>query len=274
MNRALWKKAVEDAWQQLVASVALLSLFTWIFVWLMSRFRTGAWGAMLNLLPKFFQPMIGVPLARLATPLGQLSIIYVHVVTLLVCVGWALGRGSDSISGEIGRGTMDLILTLPVWRVSVMVVPAIVAALGTVLLVASIWVGTALGIASFRLESPVAPVEFLPGTVNLFCMVFCFTGMTTLVSSVGRDRWRTIGWAGGFFIVSMIVKIVARFWSGGWWLFYLTFLTPFEPQELILLPEEAGRLALWYDLTLVGLGLGCYLLAGLILQFRDIPAPH
>ena len=39
MNLALWKKAVSDAWRQLAASSVLLLLFSWVFVWLMSRFQ-------------------------------------------------------------------------------------------------------------------------------------------------------------------------------------------------------------------------------------------
>jgi ABC-2 type transport system permease protein len=274
MNLAIWKKAVADAWRQLVASAVLLVLFTWLFAWLMSRFHAGAFGAMLNLLPNFLQPMLGVPLQKLATPLGQLSIVFIHVVTLLVCVGWALGRGSDSISGEIGRGTIDLLLSLPVWRVTVMLVPAVVTAIGTVLLAAAVWGGVGLGLLCFRFEPPVSLGQFLPGVANLAAMIFCFTGITTLASSLNRDRWRTIAWAGGLFIVSLIVKMVARLWPEGWWLYDMSFLAAFEPQELILMPETAGRLALQYNATLVGLGLACYLVAGIVFTYRDIPGPR
>lgn len=112
MNRALWTKAISDAWRQFIVSFVLLTLFAWLFVWLMSRFPPGGMGIILKLLPGFVQPLLGVPLEMLATPLGQLSILYIDVVTLLVCVGWC--GGSDSITGEISRGTMDLILTLPI----------------------------------------------------------------------------------------------------------------------------------------------------------------
>ena len=137
MNLALWKKAVSDAWLTLVVSSVLPILFCWVFVWLMSFFDVGKWSGLLNLMPNFVQPMLGMPLAKLASPAGQLSILFAHLVTILVCVGWAVGRGSDSISGEIGRGTMDLLLSLPVWRFSVMAVPAVVAAVGAAVLAAS-----------------------------------------------------------------------------------------------------------------------------------------
>ena len=273
MNLALWKKAVADAWLSLVVSSALLILFCWAFVWLMSRFDVGAWGALLNLLPNFLQPMLGVPLAKLATPAGQLSILFVHVITLLVCVGWAVGRGSDSISGEIGRGTMDLLLSLPVWRITVMAVPAVVATLGAALLAASVWAGIAVGLRCTRFPNPPSLAQFGPGAANLFAMTFCLTGVTTFISSFNRDRWRTISLAGGFFVVSLILKIIGRMWPEGSWLHYLTFLSLFQPQELILLAGPEGSPALRYDATLLLLGLIGYAAAGVVLWRRDIPAP-
>jgi ABC-2 type transport system permease protein len=274
MNRALWTKALTDTWRQLLASALFLTLFSWLFVWLMSRFPVGGFGIILKLLPDFVEPLFGVPLDMVASPIGRLSILYVHVVTLLVCVGWALGRGSDTVSGEIARGTMDLILSLPVRRVTVLVVPAVVTAAGSMLLAASVELGMILGLACVHFEQPVSVSVFLPGTVNLFCMTFCFTAITTLVSSWSRDRWWTIGIAGGFFIVSLIVNLIARMWSDGKWLFYFSFLSPFEPQELILLHDKGGHTALQYDLTLLGLGLACYAAAAVIFSRRDIPGPR
>jgi len=197
MNFALWKKAVADAWLTLAVSSAILILFCWVFVWLMSLFDVGAWSSLLNLMPNFLQPMLGVPLARLASPAGQLSILFAHIVTILVCAGWALGRGSDSISGEIGRGTMDLLLSLPVWRVSVMIVPAVVAAIGSAVLAAAVLAGLALGLACIRFHNPPPLGPFLPGAANLFAMTFCFTGITTFFRrGTAIDGGRSPGLAG------------------------------------------------------------------------------
>lgn len=273
MNRALWRKAISDAWVQGLVSAVLLVLFAWIFVWLMSLFQPGAMAAFLNLLPRFVEPMIGVPLADLATVSGRLTMLYVHIITLLVAIGWAVGRGSDVVSGEISRGTMDLLLALPVRRYTVIVVSAIVAAAGSVLLAFSIWVGTWIGTLTVRLTEPVAVARLLPGVYNLAAMTFCLAGLTSLLSSWDRDRWRTIWLAGGLFAASSVVKLVARMWEPGAWLRYLSFLTAFEPQQLILLPPEQTASMAWrYNGTLIGLGLLAYGIAAVILTFRDIPA--
>ena len=274
MNLALWKKAVSDAWLPLAVSSALLILFCWLFVWLMSFFDVGAWGSLLNLMPNFIQPMLGVPLAKLASPAGQLSILFTHVVTILVCVGWAVGRGSDSISGEIGRGTMDLLLSLPVWRISVMAAPAVVATVGAAVLAGSVLAGMGVGLLCVRFHNPPPFAQFLPGAANLFAMTFCFTGIATFLSSWNRDRWRTISLAGGVFVLSMILMFVARIWHGGWWLGCFSFLSLFQPQEIILAPKPDIWPGFRYDVLLVLIGLLAYAMAAVVFWRRDIPAPR
>jgi len=272
MNLAIWKKAVWETWRSLLVCSVLLILFAWLFVWLMCQFQLGTFGLVLRMIPKFMQTAMGVPVADLATRTGQFSILFVHVVTLLVCVGWALARGSASIAGEIGRGTMDLILSLPIWRPTLVVAPAVVAAVGSAVLAGSVCAGLGLGLLTVDVGEEVALATFLPGAVNLFFMTFAFTGITMLVSAWSRDRWHVMAIAGGVFIASLIVKMVARLWSAGEWLGYFSFLSAFEPQQLILVGKQAEPSALECNATLLGLGLVCYVAAAAVLWYRDIPA--
>lgn len=272
MNLAIWKKAVADSRLQLLICSVFLVLFGWVFVWLMSQLEIGIFGVLLRMLPGWVAKLTGAPVDAFATRTGQLSILYMHVITLLVVVAWALGRGSDSISGEIGRGTMDLILSLPVRRVTVILAPAVVATLGAAVLAGSILVGIWLGLLTVTLDEEVLLTRFLPGTINLFCMTFCLGGVTTFISSWNRDRWRTIVLSGGFFVVSLIVKLIWRMWPGGDWLKYFTFLAAFQPQALILDPDRTGLLALPYNGTLIVLGLIAYAAGAIVLTYRDIPA--
>ncbi len=275
MNPALWRKAIAEAWRQFLVSALVLWLFGWLFVWLMSQFRTGVASKLLHLLPDFVGRLAGVPLAELATPTGRLSVLYVHAVTLVVLVGWALGRGSAVVSGEIGRGTMDLLLVLPIRRRSVIAASAVVTTAGTALLVLALWLGQGMGLVTVALEEPVPLGRFLPGAMNLAAMIFCLAAITTLFSSWDRDRWHTILWVGGVFTLSAILKMVARLWSAGAWLRYVSFLTAYEPQRLVLAaPEEAARLAWQYNGTLVGLGVAAYLAAAAVFSWRDIPQAH
>jgi ABC-2 type transport system permease protein len=274
MNLALWRKAVSDCWQQLALSCVLLMAFTWVFIWWMSHIPTEGFATFLNWMPGFMKSLISVKLSDLATRSGQLTILYVHVITMLVCVGWAVGRGSDSVSGEIARGTMGLLLTLPVRRAWVLIVPAVVASLGAVLLCASLLCGTAIGLATVNFSESISVWKYVPGAVNLFAMTFCLTGITTFISSWNRDRWRTIALSTGIFIFSYIVEMVQRVWQEGWWLKYCTFLSAFHPQEMILEGDAARSTALWNNGALLTLGVLGFVAGGIILARRDIPAPQ
>ncbi len=141
MNRAVWRKAIVDARWQLILSCLLLVLFGWFFVWFQSLFKLGAIAGFLALLPDFVNDLVGVELEQFVTPRGRISLLYLHLVTLLICFAWAIARGSAAISGGISAGTYELILTLPIRRVTVLVAVGSVATLGAALMAAATWLG-------------------------------------------------------------------------------------------------------------------------------------
>jgi ABC-2 type transport system permease protein len=274
MNRCLWTKAIRAAWLQLAASSSLLILFGWAFVWLTNLFKLNAWAGFLKMLPDFTHRMMGAPVSELATPEGQISVLYIHLVPILLCLGWAIGRGSDAISGEISRGTMDLTLSLPVRRTSVLVVPAVIAALGAIVLATATLAGNWLGLVLVRPGENLSIATFVPGAMNLCALTLCVTGLTAFVSSWNRSRWRVISIVVGFYVVSLIVEMISRVWERGGWLGYLSFLTAYHPQRLILDRTAGWPLALECNGTLVGLGLlGC-LAAAIVFSRRDIPGAY
>jgi ABC-2 type transport system permease protein len=139
-------------------------------------------------------------------------------------------------------------------------------------------------LVTIQLEEPVRAAIFLPCILNLFALSVFIAGLATLVSSCDRYRWRTIGLVGAFYAVEMVVKAVGRLAPNFHWLTYFSFLGPFEPQTLVADPRRTWSFwivqddtllfgGLGYDTVLLGLGLGCYLLAGVIFARRDLPAP-
>jgi ABC-2 type transport system permease protein len=134
------------------------------------------------------------------------------------------------------------------------------------------------------LEHVISPRSFVPAALNLFSFTVFLAGLSTVVSSAGNLRSRTIGIVGGVFAVSMIVKIVSRMVPYLSWLSYTTFFTPFEPQLLVSdrelawsfwAPAGADTLlgGLGYNGILLGLGLAFYAAATVIFCRRDLPAP-
>ncbi len=180
----------------------------------------------------------------------------------------------DVISGGIAKGTLELVLTLPVCRATVVLIPAAISAIGCTVLAFSVWVGTWIGVTAVGFRAEVSMRQFLPGVLNLAALAFCLGGMTTLVSSFDRDRWRTIWLSGGIFVLASIVKLISRLWARGEWLRYASFLSAFEPQQLILARLDRWRLASEFSGALIVLGLLCYLAAIIVFARRDIPVPR
>ena len=273
MNRALWIKSLVDARLLLLSLALLLFAFNWIFVWISSMIELGAFAIFLQTLPPSFEKLSGVPFASVATSLGRISMAYVDPVVVFAATVWGIGRGSDAVSGEIGRGTMEMLLAQPVRRISVLATQAAATVGGAALLALASWLGTCAGVATVTLGEEVSMTAFLPGVVNLFAFMLFLAGFSTMVSSWDNYRWRTIGLVGGFYVIQLVMKVMARLVPKLEWLLQFTFLGAFEPQSLIIKQEQAWGLSLQYDGALMGLGLASYVVAAVVFCHRDLPAP-
>ena len=273
MNRALWIKAIGDARLLLAGLTTLMFGFNWLFVWLTSLVDLGAFTVFLKALPGEFESLIGVPIAEVATTSGRIALGYIDPVVIFTIVTWSFARGSDVVSGEMGRGTMEMLLAQPVPRWQLLSTHALVTTAGSAVLALSAWLGTCEGLVSTGLIGDVEPRHFVPAAVNLFACTFFLTALTTLISACDNQRWRTLGIVGAVYIVELLIKIVARMSPKYSRLMYFTFLAAFEPQTLVIYPDRAWGTSLRYDGTLLALGLMCYLAAAVVFNRRDIPAP-
>lgn len=285
MNRALWKKSFMESRWLLLGGVAIMLAFHWLRVWITSQLPQSQLKMILDLVPSFVKKLSPVPMEQIATTAGRIALSYDDPLVLLVITVWGIGRGSDAVSGEISRGTMEMLLAQPVRRATILWTQAMMTILGGAILCTSAWLGTWLGLATIELEDTVAATVFIPAALNVFSLTFFLAAISTLASSWDNYRWRTIGIVGAFYVIEMIAKVIARAVKNWQWLEHFTIFTAFEPQALVLDTQHAWTLhytapngatmlgGLGYDAILVGLGLACYAGATLIFCRRDIPAP-
>ena len=340
MNRAVLKKCLMEARLLFAACAAALFAFCWVRVYIVSRLEMSSFAAIVEKLWDKWKDFSPVPLSQLLSYSGRIALTYDEPIVVLCISVFAIARGSDAVSGEINRGTMELLLAQPVSRLQALYSQAAVTVTGLALLALISWCGVWCGIHTISVkedapaktikipglpfEIPYAfpskvtkiptlpvpvPTEFkepekvrvpmsqrvnaddiLPGAFNLACLGFCLAGITTLVSSFDRYRWRTIGLVTGFYVLQMVFKIVGMAIKEVGWLKQATIFTPYEPQKFVAAavhtPHEAWNIALrdsaghflepgpvGYNLILLGIGLACYLVAGVVFHKRDLPAP-
>src|SRR5947209_5269898 len=120
MNRALFTKALGDAKLLFTALAALMFFYTWLNIWLSSTISLPAFSDYLaKALPKQWERIYGVSFSEIATTAGRAALVFVHPLIVFGAAFWAIARGSDCVSGEIGRGTMEMLLAQPVRRTAV-----------------------------------------------------------------------------------------------------------------------------------------------------------
>jgi ABC-2 type transport system permease protein len=274
MRWALWAKTFNDAWILTAAAGALLFVFSGLYVYMGSQFEDEKLNVILENLPDVFSKVTPIPLSQLITPLGRIAGLLVDPTLFLTCGLWAVARGSDAVSGELNRGTMELLLAQPVPRYQIVLVQAVVTTICAALLCLIVLVGCYLGVWLAQYKTGVDFERYSRGVFNLFCLNYVIAAVTTLLSSVDRYRWRTLALGGGFMVTQLIVKVLSRLKEQFEPLRYCTVYGAYEPWWLIdAKPEAYWTLFLNLNGTLLAIGTACFILATIIFCKRDLPAP-
>jgi len=282
MNWALWGKSIREGRWLLLGCSALMFAYAWVNVWLLPQIKAYQMRKILLSVPEFVQKLFPLPVEVMISSTGRLAACFELPLMQISIAAWAIARGSDAISGEIGRGTMELLLAQPVRRLHLLTTHAVVTILGSAVCCICAWLGIGLGTVTVELDEKVDTLMVIPSAVNLFALGVFIAGATTLFSSLDRYRSRTIGIVVSVLIVESILKLISRYAEDFAWLKYLSMFTAFEPQVVSyhFWPSMAGQvninpwlLSAQYNGLLIGLGLAGYAAAAAIFCHRDLPAP-
>ncbi len=279
MLRILIKKYVHESLLLWCACALVLFFFPWVRIWTVSQFELSGFASILEQF-RAFEKFSPVPLEQFLTYHGMVGFTFDEPVLLLCVLVWSIARGSDVVSGELNRGTMELLLAQPVARSRVFWAHAIVTIAGLAILCTLVFAGVYLGIhtnstpvttgASFRipglgmdwsipfvpkttrwvpLEEFVNPRLYLVPTMNLFSLGFLVMGMSVLFSAYDQYRWRTIGLVIGVYVVQLLLFILSKSTASLHVLTPFSFLAAYQPdwtvQRIYRNPESSWK---WFGL--------------------------
>ncbi len=290
MNIALAKKFVRESVVLWAAIAATLFAFAWFRVWIVSEIDTSRFRQILELLPQDWRRFSPVEFDWLISYLGRASLTLDEPMVMLLIGIWTIVRGSDVVSGELNRGTMEMLLSQPVSRGRLFAQHGVLTVAGLAGLVLLIWLAMTLAVNTTMLQEStypefripltgyrvpitffgpttetvpmierVRPSQFIPGLANLFCFGLFLICYAMMFSSWDRFRWRTLGIVVGIFVAAALIKVAAMASEKFQWLQFLTFLSLYEPALSIEVvdsqPDQAFRF-LRYDQENVIEGLG------------------
>jgi ABC-2 type transport system permease protein len=265
VSAPLFRKTFNDSRWLLVACAGVLFAFSWIRVIIVASIELHQFQRLARNLPELIQRLSPVPLDRLINYPGLLSFTYEEPLAYLIMAVWSVSRGSDCVSGEIGRGTMEMLLAQPISRLRYLTMHTLVSLLGIVLLSLAAHAGTTVGVQATQIKQPparrqftvpfiglkldaaagekqpkyvpisqyVKRVPFWIAAVNYACLGVFLLGLSTAMSAWDRYRWRTIGIVVGFYVVQSVIELVGMAIQRCRWMLHLTFFAAYEPVAFV-----------------------------------------
>ena len=275
MTRLLLKKYVGESLLLFLACTVMLFVFCWARVWIVCQFDLEQFQPLLKQF-KSFERFTPVPLEQFLTYAGSIAMQFHEPVLILCIVVWSISRGSDVVSGELGRGTLEMLLAQPISRTRLLLVHSTVCVVGLAFLCAMVWLGTSVGIHTNRVKKTVTPsmelkIPFLPiqlpipigepvevdsplatevppelfiaPTLNLFGFGFFVLALSTLCSCFDRYRWRTIGVVLSVYVIQLLMFVLSRATDFTEWVGYMTFFSLFQPESIVQLVRNEPQTA-------------------------------
>jgi ABC-2 type transport system permease protein len=263
MFRILLKKYLHESLLLWCSCALVLFFFPWVRIWTVSQFELSGFASILEQF-RAFEKFSPVPLEQFLTYHGMVGFTFDEPVLLLCVLVWSISRGSDVVSGELNRGTMELLLAQPVSRHKLFLAHGTITVLGLLLLCILVYAGIYLGICtnstpvttggSFRLPilnmdvgiplipkktewvpltQFVSPTLFLLPCANLFVLGFTVLGLSVLFSAYDQYRWRTIGLVIGLYVLQLLLFILSKSTASMHFLTPFSFLAAYQPDWIV-----------------------------------------
>lgn len=221
-----------------------LGLFHFLFTRIApSPEETQRFGAMLSFLPPTVLEAIGLQNALSVTGRGVVSFGYVHPFTILLLSLWTVRVACSGLAGEIGEGTMDLLASRPVGRVSQVLGVAVMTGLGIVLAVTAAWSGTAAGLATRDLGD-VHAAAFVRTAAGLALLFAAWAGVALAAAAFFRRGGTAIAVVAGVMAGMFALDYIGRLYAPLRLLRWLSPFAYFAPQQRDLAVDATGAAVL------------------------------
>ena len=197
------------------------------------------------------------------TPRAAQAFLWVHPTVLSLIWAVEIVLISRVPAGEIDRGSVDWLMSLPVSRRQIWLTETLGWLLAGVVLLA-------LGYCGHLLAAPFTPEDSRPAKwlvayilLNLYAVYFAVGGIGSLISAWSDRRLRAVGGIFTLLIISFLLNFLAQFWEPAQSISFISVLEYYRPAQI--LETQSFPLQNVCILTAVG---GCTSFIGLLLFSR------
>jgi ABC-2 type transport system permease protein len=210
---------------------------------------TGEW-LQLRFAQSIFKGLLGTEISSAIGPGAIGAIAWVHPIVLALIWAQEITFCTRMPAGEVDRGTVDVLLGLPVSRLRVYLCESAVWLASGLAVIAMGLVGNLLGGWLAASEIRPTPRQLIIVILNLYCLYLAVGGVTWLVSSLSSHRAPAIGIVFGIVLASFLLSFLAQFSDFAEAISFLSMLDYYRP--LLILRDASWPVTDMLVLTAVG----------------------
>ncbi len=268
MNRGVLTKTVREVWVVTLIFAAAMAAVEALLAGVIPIFVDEAAGQILKVpfIRNMLAALLGTEIGDAVGPAVVLPLAWAHPLVLGLLAAQEVTHCTRMPAGEIDRGTIDVVLALPVSRRDLYVVEtAVFVGAGAFVMMA--------GIAGHRFGNLFAPPGFVLSTRlllmivgNLFCLYLAVGGVAFAVSSLSNLRGRAIAVVLAIVMASFLLNFLAQMWAPAKTISWASVLTYYRPA--MILREQAWPVS--HMAVLLAIGVSCWTFGAVAFARRDI----
>jgi len=268
MNRGLFIKALRE----LAPATALLGIGLFVVELILQivlpRVAEQARGQMMQMpfVQNIIKAMLGTDSLPDAGPMLFLSFPWVHPVTMALLWAHAIIGATRLPAGEIDRGTIDILLGMPVSRWRLFITDTAAWVVCGVIVLAMALAGNWVGGLTVGPDQKSEMSKVLIVLVNLMALYLAVGGLAWLMSALSDRRGKAMAAAFVVVLASYFLNYLAQLWEPAERFGFLSFLRYHRPLYVL----KDGHWP-WGDLTVLGaIAAVLWGAAGIVFSRRDL----
>jgi len=231
----LLKDYLRRSW--MVGVLGALGLFG--FHWVACRVflqiqQQGSGLPLTKLVPQWVQSAFNIGPSTVTELSGFLSVCYQHPFVVTVMLGVPVALITGFFTGDVERRTLAMVLVRPVARLKVVAAVALVVVFWLVIGLLAQWAGVQVGAKLTNQAANLNHPALRLAAVALGSLVFSFTGIVALLSTLLSVRGDSVGWAVTVVLIMYVWNFLAQVWKGAAGFANYSLFGLYKPTDILL----------------------------------------
>ena len=269
MNLGLIHKTIRETWVSTLSFAAGLFVFELLMGMMLATFHKEFSDKFLPLefIQKILAALLGAEVGKVGPAVFSM-LGWIHPIVLALVWAYAIVVCTRIPAGELDRGTLDVLLALPVTRTSVYALESAVFVFSSLLIVGVGFIGNVVGNWISGLERVGSLGQLSLVALNLYALSLAAGGMSAFLSSVCDRRGRAMGAAFAILMASLFLSSMSTFNALVKTVSVVSLLNYYRPYGIL----QGQASPLGDMIVLLGLGLGLWVCGLTVFIRRDIRA--